>query len=181
MTDLGCLLAHDMTLECLFAKLSYLIGKGYSNERIRLLMNTSMRGELTNITSIEEKFEFTNNEMVLGIAEYLNANSSDEVQAIKKSLSPVLLNSVASTGNLELLQKLHKEGCDLDSIDYLGRGLLHVIAQTHGRAEVAAYLTQHRHINLDLLDNKARSPLYLAIEAENYEVAEILAAAGASI
>lgn len=60
-------------------------------------MNTSMRGELTNITSIEEKFEFTNNEMVLGIAEYLNANSSDEVQAIKKSLSPVLLNSVAST------------------------------------------------------------------------------------
>jgi len=27
LTDMGCMLAQDMTLECLFAKLSYLIGK----------------------------------------------------------------------------------------------------------------------------------------------------------
>jgi len=27
LTDMGCLLAQDMTVECLFAKLSYLIGK----------------------------------------------------------------------------------------------------------------------------------------------------------
>ena len=27
LTDMGCLLAQDMTNECLFAKLSYLIGK----------------------------------------------------------------------------------------------------------------------------------------------------------
>ena len=27
LTEMGCLLAHDMTIECLFAKLSYLIGK----------------------------------------------------------------------------------------------------------------------------------------------------------
>ena len=36
-------------------------------------------------------------------------------------------------GNLDLLKKLHKEGFDLDSIDYLGRGLLHVIANTPER------------------------------------------------
>ena len=51
-----------------------------------------------------------------------------------------MLNSVASTGNLELLKKLHKEGCDLDSIDYLGRGILHVIAGTCGREAIAEYL-----------------------------------------
>lgn len=72
MTDIGCILAQDMTLECLFAKLSYLIGKKYSQERIKLLFNTSLRGELTNAAAIEEKFEFTNNEMVLGVANYLN-------------------------------------------------------------------------------------------------------------
>ena len=90
---MGCMLAQDMTLECLFAKLSYLIGKvshptllinlliaqGYSKDRIRLLMNTSMRGELTNSNSVEEKFEFTNNDMILGVANYLNANDHEEV------------------------------------------------------------------------------------------------------
>lgn len=48
LTEMGCILAHDMTIECLFAKLGYLIGKGYSNDRIKLLMNTPLRGELTN-------------------------------------------------------------------------------------------------------------------------------------
>lgn len=103
-------------------------------------MATSLRGELTNATAIEEKFEFTNNDMVLAVAEYMNATNSDEIQQIKNSLSPVMLNSVASTGNLELLKKLHKEGCDLDSIDYLGRGILHVIAGTCGREAIAEYL-----------------------------------------
>jgi len=69
------------------------------------------------------------------------------------------------------MKKLHLEGCDLDSIDYLGRGVMHVIASTcGGREEIADYLC-HQKINLDLLDNKARSPLYLAIEAENFGVA----------
>ena len=27
LTDMGCILAHDMTVECIFAKLGYLIGK----------------------------------------------------------------------------------------------------------------------------------------------------------
>ena len=27
LTEMGCILAHDMTIECIFAKLGYLIGK----------------------------------------------------------------------------------------------------------------------------------------------------------
>ena len=92
----------------------------------------------------------------------------------------ILLIFSLSQGNLELLIKLHKEGCDLDSIDYLGRGILHVVANTQDRADIARYLCKQR-INLDLPDNKCRSSLYLAIESENYEVAEILASHGASI
>ena len=81
-----------------FLNLNFLLlSQGYSSERIKLLMNTSLRGELTNATAIEEKFEFTNNDMVMGVAEYLNATDHDEINAIKKSLAPVLLNSVAST------------------------------------------------------------------------------------
>ena len=36
-------------------------------------------------------------------------------------------------------------------------------------------------INLDLLDNKARSALYLAIEANNIDIAQILIDKGASL
>ena len=36
-------------------------------------------------------------------------------------------------------------------------------------------------INLDLLDNKARSALYLAIEANNIDIAQILVDKGASL
>ena len=67
-----------MTLECLFAKLSYLVGKGYSKDRIKVLFKTSLRGELTSTQcAIEDKFEFTNNDMVLGVANYLNSNEHD--------------------------------------------------------------------------------------------------------
>ncbi len=78
----------------------FILRQGYSHERIKLLMNTALRGELTNTTAIEEKYEFTNNDMVMGVAEYLNATNHDEINAIKKSLSPVLLNSVASSVSL---------------------------------------------------------------------------------
>ena len=63
-------------------------------------MTTSMRGELTSKASLEEKFNFTNNDMVLSVAESMNVNNNDEIEMIRKSLSPVLLNSVASTVSL---------------------------------------------------------------------------------
>lgn len=31
LTNLGCVLANDMTIECIFAKLAYLLGKGFNN------------------------------------------------------------------------------------------------------------------------------------------------------
>ena len=60
-------------------------------------MSTPIRGELTNPSMTEKKFEFSNNEMVLGVANYLNVTNHEEIEMIKNSLAPVLLNSVAST------------------------------------------------------------------------------------
>ena len=65
-------------------------------------MNTSLRGELTKgSSSADEKYEFTNNDMVMAVSNYLNATEHDDVQHIKNSLSPVLLNSVASSVSFE--------------------------------------------------------------------------------
>lgn len=46
--------------------------------------------------------------------------------------------------------------------------------------EVAKFVLENQ-VNLDLLDSKARSPLYMAIESGNYEVAELLCREGATV
>jgi hypothetical protein len=38
-----------MTLECCYAKLSYLLGKGYTAAKIKSMLITNMRGELTDL------------------------------------------------------------------------------------------------------------------------------------
>ena len=47
LVNLGAILAHDMTVECIIAKLSYLQGKKYPTEKIKKMMGQSLRGELT--------------------------------------------------------------------------------------------------------------------------------------
>ena len=121
--------------------------------------------------------------MVLAVAQYLNVSDNEDINKINHSITPVLVNSVAKSGNMKLLQKLHKEGADLDAVDYLGRSVLHVVANANETPElidIMRYLVKNQ-INLDLLDNKARSALYLAIDAKNNEIARILSEAGASV
>ena len=49
LVELGAVLAFDMTLECVLAKLAYLLGKGYSDDKIKQLMMKDLRGELTDV------------------------------------------------------------------------------------------------------------------------------------
>ncbi|KAL0227229.1 hypothetical protein P9112_014553 [Eukaryota sp. TZLM1-RC] len=46
MLKAGCISSKDMTPEAAFSKLSYLIGQGWSNEKIKKLIGVNMRGEL---------------------------------------------------------------------------------------------------------------------------------------
>ena len=57
-----------MTIECCYAKLSYLLGKGYTGEKIKILLTTSMRGELTDLKRKKEQFSLKNSKLVQAIA-----------------------------------------------------------------------------------------------------------------
>ena len=73
LTDLGAVLGQDMTLECCYAKLSYLLGKGYSTDKIKKMLVTSLRGELTDIKRQKDLFSLKNSNLIRAIAKVLNS------------------------------------------------------------------------------------------------------------
>ena len=62
----------------------------------------------------------------------------------------------------------------------MGRSALHVICNKKGNLDVAEFLIS-QDINVNLLDSKERSPLYLAIESGNFEIANLLSEVGGEV
>jgi hypothetical protein len=63
------------------------------------MMSTSMKGELTDMKTSEEKFSLKNSQMVKAIAKVLKTEGSEDLRLISKMIEPVLVNSIASTVN----------------------------------------------------------------------------------
>jgi len=179
LTDLGAVLGQDMSLECCYAKLSYLLGKGYSNDKVKQMLSTSMRGELTDIKRQKEIFSLKNSNLVRAIAKVLNSHESEDYKLISQTIQPVLVNSIASTGDLAQLQQLKEEGVDFNCVDYRARSALH-IACLHGYKQVVRFLIKEK-VNLDKIDSTGVSPLYHAIMRSHADIANLLYYKGASV
>lgn len=152
-------------------------------------MRKNIRGELTE-PRLKQKYSLQNNQMVMAIANSLKADDFADIKEIHSTITPVLVNSAVQAvstleliqqRNIELLRKLQKEGADFNSVDYLGRAALHVICNDKNNLEIAKFIVNEGSVNLDLLDSKQRSPLYIAIESDNWEVAELLCNEGATV
>jgi ankyrin repeat protein len=83
-------------------------------------------------------------------------------------------------GNLKFLKRLHKAGANFNSVDQLGRAPIHVLADGKSNVEVVKYIINNN-INLDLPDPEGCSALYIAIEGQNWEIAELLCHEGATV
>lgn len=101
---MGAVLGQDMTIECCFAKLSYLLGKKYSADKIKKMMMKPLRGELIDIKKQKEKFSLKNSKLVKAIAQVLKTEENDDYKAISQTIQPVLVNSVASTVRIFLVK-----------------------------------------------------------------------------
>jgi len=89
------------------------------------------------------------------------------------------VNSIASTGDIDMLKQLKDEGADFNCVDYRARSALH-IACIHGFMPIVRFLISEK-VNLDKIDSTGSSPLYHAIKRRNEDVAKLLYYKGASV
>ena len=179
LVELGAVLGNDMTIECVYAKLSYLLGKGYSAQKVKTMMMQSLKGELTDLKKASHTFTLKNNKMVQAVAKVLNVTDQADIKQINLTLAPLLVNSVTSSGNIELMKNLAAEGADFGMVDYRGRGPIH-IAAIAGDIDIVRFLIG-RGVNLDFVDQTGMSALYLACYHKNSEVVELLSKSGATV
>ena len=78
--------------------------------------------------------------MVIAVAEVLKIQDQNDLRELHSSLAPLLVNSVTSSLNVELMKTLASEGnIDFNLVDYRGRGPIH-IAAISGNIEITKFL-----------------------------------------
>lgn len=65
------------------------------------MLSKSLRGELTDIKREEKMFSLKNSKLVEAIAKVLKSEEASDYKLIANTLEPVLVNSIASTGDME--------------------------------------------------------------------------------
>ncbi|CDW83985.1 l-asparaginase archaeal glu-trnagln amidotransferase subunit d [Stylonychia lemnae] len=160
LTELGAVLGQDMTLECCYAKLSYLLGKGYSTEKIKKMLIKSMRGELTDIKRDKKVFSLKNSNLVSAIARVIKNEEAGDYKQIFKTIEPVLLNSIAASLVQKDTQKQSNSQLKRVNLD-----------------QIITLID----INLDKIDSTGCSPLYHAIRKGYSDIALLLYFKGASV
>jgi 60kDa lysophospholipase len=160
LSQINVIPGFDMTLECALTKLSFLLGRSYSAVKVRQLMATCLRGELTSFTP-ERKFSFKNPNFTHRLAEALHANPFTDSPIIEKSLYPIIFLSAASFGEIAEMEKLltYSNWLTINTHDHLGRTALH-IASLHGHQHMVEWLLRNG-ANVHLRDSLTKTPVNL--------------------
>ena len=71
--------------------------KEYSTVKIKKMLSTSLRGELTDLKRQKNMFSLRNSNLVRAIAKVLKSEEAEDYRLISHTIEPVLVNSIAST------------------------------------------------------------------------------------
>ncbi|KAI9297583.1 asparaginase-domain-containing protein [Neoconidiobolus thromboides FSU 785] len=202
LKDAGVVPGIDMTPECALTKLSYLLAKDLSANKVRELMRKNLRGELTGELFIDnlEIFDEKDDSLECGsdlifIAKKLSElqlndtmNSNEKVKVInpgnkfEKTIFPVLLCNAAGVNDVECLKYLLKSrpnSFNVNCVDYEGRTPIH-IASSLGHYDIAKFLLLNG-AALHLLDRSGHTPLYYAAYHGHSNIIQLLLNDGAHL
>lgn len=166
----GILSAVDMTVECCLAKLSYLLGKGYSNQEVKALFKENLRGEMT---IFQPELSLHSNKFVNALLTIMNENKKNEENYnLASTLLPTIINELVEKNNYSLLVKL-KKIIKLTNFKHFGRKNPLHYAAINGNLQMAKFLLKCQ-ININEIDDCQYTPLNYACIYKNREVAMFL-------
>lgn len=181
LQTLGVIFAGDMTVECAMAKLSYLLGKEYPIPKIKEEFVRNIRGEIT--PQVEEAYSPMGkqlSEIILGLM-----NKDQEIQSeisskvFMDNLMPTIINKLVELGNLKMLKKFKTEISMLNfSSTY--HNPLHIAAK-NGKYDIAKFLVNKCHLDINQLDGHEYTSLYYACYNNHKAVALMLKEKGGII
>ena len=174
----GVVPGFDMTVEAALAKLSVLLGQSLTPPEVRRLMQTNMRGELTP-SDDHSRFSFKDSTFVRGVAQALRVTDPASITLIASSLSPVLLCSAASSGDVGELARLLNDGLQWGMTDHDKRTALHAAAAA-GQLAVCEFLIKGG-APINAVDRWGRTPLHEAVLQENAALVALLVQNGARL
>jgi ankyrin repeat protein len=102
----------------------------------------------------------------------MEVTDTTDVSLIRQTVCPLLVNAVASEGNLELIEQLAVEGADFNSSDYRGRAPIHIAVIKKHLSVVKFLLKQD--VNINLIDNAGKTALYYACTMRDTQMVNLL-------
>ncbi len=180
LAEAGIIAGADMTVEAALTKMSSLLGKGLPPSEVKRLMQSNLRGELTEKARTIE-FSLRERAFVKTVARALresiraaDVGSGDAAAeaGIRSALMPVLMCSAAALGDREGLCALLDDGAPIDVGDYDGRTALH-LAASEGHLGIVRLLIE-RGANVNIVDRWGATPLSNATGHGHDEVAKLL-------
>ncbi|XP_074069321.1 60 kDa lysophospholipase isoform X3 [Macrotis lagotis] len=179
LSGIGIISGSDMTSEAALAKLSYVLGRDdLSLEDKKKLLTKNLRGEMTPLPK-DVQVSLRDSKFVQLIASLLYLNCSQDLDAVRDSLTPTLACAAARMGDLETLEAIVELGGDLSESDFDGRTPLHMAARGGHVGAVQCLLKNG--VKVNSWDGDRSSPLLMAVKGRHRDVIQILKDAGAQL
>ena len=109
----------------------------------------------------------------------LDVKDQTDIKQISQTVMPLLINSLASTGKVEIMKELADNGANFNNVGYRCRGPIH-IAATNGDIEAVQFLI-NENVNLDFPDTYGKSALFYACIHRHGEVVDLLVEKGSTL
>lgn len=163
LKKLGAVLAEDMTIEAVIAKLSYILGKGFKGPDIKKQMMTDLRGEITieKILSGEEEESAKISRFLASLGGSSDKSSPQDLNTISKLIQPLVIQTAALEGNISRIQNLLDQGVDINATCKNGDTALHIAVRNNDH-NLVEFLLRQAETNLSLIDKSGNSPLFYA-------------------